>query len=98
MKSKRAKSLSDFVSYRGEYSSGRLISLIGSGVVLSLLIKNPENIGIQQLAMAVIGYSFAATTVSKFAKQDNQYNEGSNYFEENRPDAPTTQGRDPQDL
>lgn len=83
MKSSKEKTLSDFVSYRGEYSSGRLISLVGSAIVFSLLIKNPENVGIQNLAMAVIGYSFASTTVSKFAKKEtfddsNQYNQYEN--------------------
>lgn len=81
MKLKREKNLSDFVSYRGEYSSGRLISLVGSTVVLILLIINPTNSGLQQLTMAVLGYSFASTTVSKFAKKEsfdnsNQYNYG----------------------
>lgn len=75
MKLNKGKTLSDFVSYRGEYSSGRLISLVGSTVVLILLILNPTNAGLQQLTMAVLGYSFTATTVSKFAKNtsyDNQ--------------------------
>lgn len=97
MKSKQGKSLSDFVSYRGEYSSGRLISLVGSIIVYFLLIKNPENVGIQNLAMAVIGYSFAATTVSKFSKQQ-YYNERSNYFEEDRIDAPPVERRGPSDI
>lgn len=98
MKLKRQKSLSDFVSYKGEYSSGRLISLVGSIIVYFLLIKNPENVGIQNLAMAVIGYSFAATTVSKFSKQEQQYYERSDYPEEDRTDAPPTKGRGSQYL
>ena len=67
MKSQKERSLSDFISYKGEYSSSRLVFLIGSFVILSEFIYNPESIGVQNLVMAVMGYAAAATTVSKFA-------------------------------
>lgn len=75
MKSQKGKSLSDFISYKGEYSSSRLVFLIGSFVILSEFIYNPESIGVQNLVMAVMGYAAAATTISKFSKQEQYGNE-----------------------
>lgn len=75
MKSQKERSLSDFISYKGEYSSSRLVFLIGSFVILSEFIYNPESIGVQNLVMAVMGYAAAATTISKFSKQEQYVNE-----------------------
>lgn len=81
MKSQKGKSLSDFISYKGEYSSSRLVFLIGSFVILSEFIYNPESIGVQNLVMAIMGYSAAATTISKFSKQQQYGNESASVEE-----------------
>lgn len=70
MKSQKERSLKDFISYKGEYSSSRLVFLIGSLVILSEFIANPESMGVQNLVMAIMGYAAAATTISKFSKQN----------------------------
>lgn len=88
MKSQKEKSLSDFISYKGEYSSSRLVFLMGSLIILLEFIANPENIGVQNLVMAIMGYAAAATTVSKFADRpryrktqiDNPDDEGNENF------------------
>jgi hypothetical protein len=73
MKSQKERSLKDFISHKGEYSSSRLVFLIGSLVILSEFIYNPESMGVQNLVMAIMGYSAAATTVSKFAERPRRY-------------------------
>jgi hypothetical protein len=75
MKSQKERSLKDFISHKGEYSSGRLVFLIGSFVILSEFIANPESMGVQNLVMAIMGYAAAATTISKFSKQEQYGNE-----------------------
>ena len=75
MKSQKGRSLKDFISHKGEYSSGRLVFLVGSFVILSEFIYNPESIGVQNLVMAIMGYAAAATTISKFSKQEEYGNE-----------------------
>lgn len=74
MRSKRGlKKISEFISHKGEYSSGRLISLVGSFIVFGVFVYDYKNQGIQDLVMMVLGYAFGATTISKFSKygQDN---------------------------
>lgn len=95
--SQKGKRLTDFVSYNGEYSSGRLIFLIGSIVVIIQYIRFPESVNAANLMMSVIGFAAGATTVSKFAERPNRYNneqyERPDYVEEDCSDAPETQER-----
>lgn len=99
MKSKKERSFKDFVSYRGEYSSGRLIFLIGSIVIIIQYLRFPESRNATDLMMAIMGYAAAATTVSKFAKQpeyhrDEYYeSEGSGNFEEDLTTPPQVKRR-----
>lgn len=96
--SQKGKRLTDFVSYNGEYSSGRLIFLIGSIVVIIQYIRFPESVNTANLMMSVIGFAAGATTVSKFAERPNRYNnyeqyERPDYVEEDSYDASETQER-----
>lgn len=83
MKSQKERSLKDFISHKGEYSSGRLVFLIGSLVILSEFIYNPESIGVQNLVMAIMGYAAAATTISKFSERPRRYRNQPDNIDEN---------------
>jgi hypothetical protein len=72
--------ISDFFKYRGQWSHTRLISIVGSGIVFWKFIEHPDNFGLQDLMMAIIGFAFGSATMSKFTKENNQsinYDEGS---------------------
>ncbi len=72
--------ISDFLKYKGQWSHTRLISIVGSSIVFWKFIEHPENFGLQDLMMAIIGFAFGSSTVSKFTNKNNQsinYDEGS---------------------
>lgn len=62
--------LSDFFKYNGQYSHTRLISIIGSIVVLGVFIFKSDNVGIQNLVAIIISGSLVNATISKFSKNE----------------------------
>jgi hypothetical protein len=64
--------ISNFFKYRGQWSHTRLISIVGSGIVFWKFIEHPDNFGLQDLMMAIIGFAFGSATMSKFTKENNQ--------------------------
>lgn len=63
-----------FFSTNGEYSSGRLIFLIGSLIVFGVFIYDHKDSGVQNIVIATLGYSAAAITLPKFSKQNKPKN------------------------
>ena len=59
---------SQFFKINNQYSHTRLISIIGSFVVLGVFAFNYENTGIQNLVAIIISGSLINATVSKFSK------------------------------
>jgi hypothetical protein len=71
-----------FKDEKGNYSHTRLISIIGSFIVLGLLLFHPTNDGLQNIVLGILAASLTNATVSKFAnrrqrKADNP--DGENY-------------------
>jgi uncharacterized membrane protein YeaQ/YmgE (transglycosylase-associated protein family) len=71
-----------FKDEKGSYSHTRLISIIGSFIVLGLLLVHPTNDGLQNIVLGILAASLTNATVSKFAnrrqrKVDNP--DGENY-------------------
>jgi uncharacterized membrane protein YeaQ/YmgE (transglycosylase-associated protein family) len=71
-----------FKDEKGSYSHTRLISIIGSFIVLGLLLFYPTNDGLQNIVLGILAASLTNATVSKFAhrrqrKADNP--DGENY-------------------
>jgi uncharacterized membrane protein YeaQ/YmgE (transglycosylase-associated protein family) len=71
-----------FKDEKGNYSHTRLISIIGSFIVLGLLLFHPTNDGLQNIVLGILAASLTNATVSKFAnrrqrKVDNP--DGENY-------------------
>jgi len=62
-----------FFKFKEEYSSGRLVFIIGSVVVFGVYIFDYKNSGVQNIVMSVLGYSSASITISKFS--NNKPNE-----------------------
>lgn len=56
-----------FLKFNGEYSSGRLIFVVGSIIVFGVYIYDYKNNGVQNIVMSVLGYSSASITISKFS-------------------------------
>jgi hypothetical protein len=80
--------ISDFFKYRGQWSHTRLISIAGSFIVFWKFIQHPDNFGLQDLMMAIIGFAFGSATMSKFTKENNQsINEGSENIGSDSDDA-----------
>ena len=71
---KKDYDIRQFLSSNGEYSSGRLVFIIGSFVAFGLLIYDHTDNGLQNIVTAVLGYSSASFTISKFSK-NNKSNE-----------------------
>jgi len=63
-----------FFKFNEQYSSGRLIFIIGSIVVFGVYIYDYKNNGVQNIVMSVLGYSSASITISKFSnnKSNNE--------------------------
>lgn len=82
--------ISDFFKYRGQWSHTRLISIAGSTIVFWKFIEHPDNFGLQDLMMAIIGFAFGSSTMSKFTNKNNQNtndDERSDYIESDSIDA-----------
>jgi hypothetical protein len=82
--------ISDFLKYKGQWSHTRLISIVGSSIVFWKFIEHPDNFGLQDLMMAIIGFAFGSSTVSKFTNKNKEsinYDEGSDYIESDSTDA-----------
>jgi hypothetical protein len=62
------KKISQFLQYDGVFSHTRLISIVGSFVTFGVFVFNPENAGVQNVVIAIIGFSLANTTASKFVE------------------------------
>lgn len=60
------KKISEFLQHEGVFSHTRLISIVGSFITFGVFVFNPENTGIQNVVIAIIGFSLANTTASKF--------------------------------
>jgi hypothetical protein len=56
-----------FFKFNEQYSSGRLIFILGSIVVFGVYIYDYKNNGVQNIVMSVLGYSSASITISKFS-------------------------------
>ena len=56
-----------FKDEKGSYSHTRLISIIGSFIVLGLLLVHPTNDGLQNIVLGILAASLTNATVSKFA-------------------------------
>ena len=61
------KKISEFLQYKGVFSHTRLISIVGSFITFGVFVFKPENEGVQNIVIAIIGFSLANTTASKFA-------------------------------
>ena len=71
-----------FKDEKGSYSHTRLISIIGSFIVLGLLLFYPTNDGLQNIVLGILAASLTNATAAKFAnrrqrKVDNP--DGENY-------------------
>jgi|GEM_PF-4652484 len=66
---KKEFDIRQFLASNGEYSSGRLVFIIGSFVSFGLLIYDHKDNGLQNIVTAVLGYSSASFTIAKFSKQ-----------------------------
>ena len=64
---KLTSSIKEFFQANGEYSSGRLIFIIGSLIVFGIYIYDHKDSGVQNIMIAVLGYSSASITLSKFS-------------------------------
>ena len=64
---KLTNSIKEFFQANGEYSSGRLIFIIGSLIVFGIYIYDHKDSGVQNIMIAVLGYSSASITLSKFS-------------------------------
>ena len=60
-----------FFKINGEFSSGRLIFIIGSLIVFGVYIYDHKDNGVQNIMIAVLGYSSASITLSKFSNKSN---------------------------
>jgi len=58
-----------FKDEKNNYSHTRLISIIGSFIVLGLLLVHPENDGLQNIVLGILAASLTNATVSKFANR-----------------------------
>ncbi len=67
-----SQSLKDFVSYNGQYSHTRLISIIGSLITFVMFILNPLNDGIQNIVLGILIGSMTNASISKFSKEGKQ--------------------------
>jgi hypothetical protein len=66
-----------FKDEKGNYSHTRLISIIGSFIVLGLLLVHPTNDGLQNIVLGILAASLTNATAAKFANRRS-----------NRPDNP----------
>jgi hypothetical protein len=67
---KLTNSIKEFFQANGEYSSGRLIFIIGSLIVFGIYIYDHKDSGVQNIMIAVLGYSSASITLSKFSNKN----------------------------
>lgn len=68
--------IKEFLEYKGVLSHTRLISIVGSFVSFGVYIFNPENLGVQNVVIAIIAFSLTNTTASKFVEKiTNKVNE-----------------------
>lgn len=72
---KPINSIKEFFQANGEYSSGRLIFIIGSLIVFGIYIYDHKDNGVQNIMIAVLGYSSASITLSKFSNQNKPEDE-----------------------
>lgn len=63
-----AKKISEFFQYDGVFSHTRLISIVGSFISFGVFMFNPENVGVQNVVIAIIAFSLTNTTASKFVE------------------------------
>jgi hypothetical protein len=63
-----AKKISEFFQYDGVFSHTRLISIVGSFISFGVFVFNPENVGVQNVVIAIIAFSLTNTTASKFVE------------------------------
>jgi hypothetical protein len=63
-----AKKISEFFQYEGVFSHTRLISIVGSFISFGVFVCNPENVGVQNVVIAIIAFSLTNTTASKFVE------------------------------
>jgi uncharacterized membrane protein YeaQ/YmgE (transglycosylase-associated protein family) len=63
-----------FKDEKGNYSHTRLISIIGSFIVLGSFTMYPTNDGLQNIVLGILAASLTNATASKFAnrKQNNK--------------------------
>ena len=64
----------EFFKFKDEFSSGRLVFIIGSLIVFGVYIYDYKNNGVQNIVMSVLGYSSASITLSKFSNQKSNEN------------------------
>jgi hypothetical protein len=69
------KTLEDYIKINGERSSGRLVFVIGSLIVFGVYIYDHKDNGVQNIMIAILGYSSASITLSKFIKTNKQTND-----------------------
>jgi uncharacterized membrane protein YeaQ/YmgE (transglycosylase-associated protein family) len=67
-----------FKDEKGNYSHTRLISIIGSFIVLGLLLFYPTNDGLQNIVLGILAASLTNATVSKFANRRQRNNQDGN--------------------
>jgi hypothetical protein len=69
------KTLEDYIKINGERSSGRLVFVLGSLIVFGIYIYDHKDNGVQNIMIAILGYSSASITLSKFTKTNKQAND-----------------------
>ena len=69
------KNLEDYIKINGERSSGRLVFVLGSLIVFGVFIFNFAESGVQNIVIAILGYSSASITISKFSNQKSNENQ-----------------------
>jgi hypothetical protein len=69
------KTLEDYIKINGERSSGRLVFVLGSLIVFGIYIYDYKDNGVQNIMIAILGYSSASITLSKFTKTNKQAND-----------------------
>lgn len=69
------KTLEDYIKINGERSSGRLVFVLGSLIVFGVYIYDHKDNGVQNIMIAILGYSSASITLSKFTKTNKQAND-----------------------
>ena len=71
--------LTDFFrDEKGNYSHTRLISIIGSFIVLGSFTMYPTNDGLQNIVLGILAASLTNATASKFANRRNKNNQDGN--------------------